>query len=65
MARNVTGAIDFKRILATLDERRRWQQRRLELEKTLKGLGPREKKLRKTELAQMDEQIAYYDSLLV
>ncbi len=65
MLRDVKGAIDFKRILTTLDERRRWEQRRAGLQKTLKGLCPRDRKLRKAELAQMDEQIAYYNSLLV
>jgi len=57
--------IDTKRIIATLDERRRWEQRRDELTKALKGLGAAEKKLRKAELAKIDEQIAYYNSLLV
>ena len=61
----MTGPIDTKRILATLDERRRWEQRREELERSLKGLGERDRKLRKAELAKIQEQITYYNSLLV
>ncbi len=62
---DVTGPIDTRRILTTLDERRRWEQRRDELEKSLKGLGARDRKLRKAELSKIQEQIAYYNSLLV
>jgi hypothetical protein len=50
--------------LAALDERRRWEQRREELKEALKGLAAAERALRKAELAKIDEQIAYYDSLL-
>ena len=56
--------IDTKRILAALDERRRWEQRRDELKRALKSLSASEKALRKAELAKIDEQIAYYNSLL-
>lgn len=56
--------IDSKRILTTIDERRRWEQRRVDLAATLKGLCDSEKRLRKAELAKIDEQIAYYTSLL-
>lgn len=60
----MVNRIDCKRILATLDERRRWIQRRAELALTLKGLCSSERRLRKAELAKIDEQISYYDSLL-
>lgn len=56
--------MDTKRILTTLDERRRWEQRRAELVRTLKGLPAGERALRKAALAKIDEQIAYYNSLL-
>jgi hypothetical protein len=56
--------METRRILATLDERRRWEARRAKLEKELRKLTSRERSLRKAELGKIDQQIAYYDSLL-
>jgi hypothetical protein len=56
--------IDTSRIVATLDERKRWEQRRKDLESEMRFLSGDEKKVKKQELAKVDEQIAYYDSLL-
>lgn len=56
--------METRRILATLDERRRWEARRTELVNELKRLPSRERALRKVELGKIDQQIAYYDSLL-
>jgi hypothetical protein len=56
--------METKRILATLEERRRWEARRDELKKEMAGLPHDEKALRKMELAKIVQQISYYDSLL-
>jgi len=56
--------MDTKRILATLEERRRWEARRDELKKELEGLPHDERVLRKSELGKIQQQISYYDSLL-
>lgn len=58
------GPMETKRILATLDERRRWEARRIELVNEIKKLPSRLRALRKEELSKIDQQIAYYDSLL-
>lgn len=56
--------IDTSRIVATLDERKRWELRKKDLESEMKYLSADEKTVKKQELAKIDEQIAYYDSLL-
>ena len=56
--------METSRILATLEERRRWEARRAELKKEIKGLPPNERALRKSELGKIDQQISYYDSVL-
>jgi hypothetical protein len=56
--------METKRILTTLEERRRWEARRAELKKEMRVLPQRERMLRKTELGKIDQQISYYDSLL-
>lgn len=56
--------MDTRRILATLDERRRWVQRKEAFEKELRSSPPAERALRKAELEKINEQISYYDSLL-
>ena len=56
--------METSRILATLEERRRWEARRTELKKEMKGLPPSERTLRKSELGKIEQQISYYDSLL-
>jgi len=56
--------METSRILATLEERRRWEGRRAELEKEMSRLPRRERALRKAELGKIDQQISYYDSLL-
>ena len=56
--------METRRILATLEERRRWEARRAELRREMKCLQPRERALRKTELTKIEQQISYYDSLL-
>ncbi|MEM4730045.1 MAG: hypothetical protein QXH42_09860 [Thermoplasmata archaeon] len=56
--------MDTRRILTTLDERRRWIQRREELEKELSISPPEEYPLRKAELEKVEQQISYYDFLL-
>ena len=50
--------------MATLDERKRWELRKKDLESEMKYLSADEKTVKKQELAKIDEQIAYYDSLL-
>jgi hypothetical protein len=56
--------METSRILATLEERRRWESRRDELKKELAGLPHHERTLRKAELGKIEQQISYYDSLL-
>ena len=56
--------METSRILATLEERRRWEARRAELKKGIAELGQNEKALRKAELGKIEQQISYYDSLL-
>ena len=56
--------METRRILATLDERRRWVKRKAELEKELRGCPPDELPLKKVELAKVVEQISYYNALL-
>ncbi|MGQ9582334.1 MAG: hypothetical protein ACUVV6_02325 [Thermoplasmatota archaeon] len=56
--------MDLRRILVTLEERKRWQQRKENLEREIKCCRPSERPLRKSELAKIREQISYYDSLL-
>jgi len=56
--------METRRILETIDERRRWVARRVQMVKEMKGLPVRDRTLRKAELGKIEQQIAYYDSLL-
>jgi hypothetical protein len=57
-------SINTDRILATLEERRKWEQRRDDVESEMKYLSSTDKARRKEELSRINEQISYYDSLL-
>ena len=56
--------IDTTRILASLEERRRWEQRRTKLLEEMKRIPAREKAILKAQLVNIDTQISYYTSLL-
>lgn len=55
--------MDTKNILLALEERDRWKEREEDLQNELKQAPKEEKKAKHKELAQIKEQVAYYDAL--
>ena len=55
--------MDTEKILLALEERDRWIERETEMENEIKRLPKVERKPKQKELAQIREQVAYYDAL--
>lgn len=55
--------MDTEKILLALEERDRWKERETEMENEIKVLPKDERKSKQKELAQIREQVAYYDAL--
>lgn len=55
--------MDTEKILLALEERDRWKERELEMQNEIDKLPREEKKSKHKELAQIREQVAYYDAL--
>jgi hypothetical protein len=55
--------MDTENILLALEERDRWREREEDLQNELKDAPKSEKKAMQKELAQIKEQVAYYDAL--
>ena len=55
--------MDTEKILLALEERDRWKERELDMEKEIKNAPKTEKKAKQKELSQIREQVAYYDAL--
>ena len=55
--------MDTANILLALEERDRWKEREEDLQNELKHAPKEEKKAKHKELAQIKEQVAYYDAL--
>ncbi len=55
--------MDTEKILLALEERDRWKERETEMENEIKRLPKVERKPKQKELAQIREQVAYYDAL--
>ncbi len=55
--------MDTEKILLALEERDRWIERETEMQNEIKRLPKQERKSKQKELAQIKEQVAYYDAL--
>jgi predicted ATPase len=55
--------MDTEKILLALEERDRWKERETEMENEIKRLPKVERRPKQKELAQIKEQVAYYDAL--
>jgi hypothetical protein len=55
--------MDTEKILLALEERDRWKERETEMENEIKRLPKVDRKPKQKELAQIREQVAYYDAL--
>jgi hypothetical protein len=56
--------IETDRILATIEERKKWIERRENLRARMESMSRQERKNYKEELDRLDQQIAYYDALI-
>lgn len=55
--------MDTEKILLALEERDRWKEREIVLENEMKNMPKEEKRSKQKELAQIREQVVYYDAL--